>query len=129
MFIEARELAGLFLLGERLIIHSAHQFDTSLEAFRRLETLIEGSDELSRRVKKATHSHGEEGIELLNGQRIRFRTRTKGGGRGFTGDCLILDEAMVLSEAFYGALLPTLSARSMTANPQGQRGNRSTIVW
>lgn len=116
--LEARELAGLFLLGERLIIHSAHQFDTSLEAFRRLETLIEGSDELSRRVKKATHSHGEEGIELLNGQRIRFRTRTKGGGRGFTGDCLILDEAMVLSEAFYGALLPTLSARSMTANPQ-----------
>jgi phage terminase large subunit-like protein len=34
--LEARELAGLFLLGERLIIHSAHQFDTSLEAFRRL---------------------------------------------------------------------------------------------
>lgn len=39
--LEARELAGLFLLGERLIIHSAHQFDTSLEAFRRLLFLIE----------------------------------------------------------------------------------------
>jgi hypothetical protein len=32
--LEARELAGLFLLGERLIIHSAHEFATSLEAFR-----------------------------------------------------------------------------------------------
>jgi hypothetical protein len=31
--IEALELAGLFLFGERLIIHSAHEFATSLEAF------------------------------------------------------------------------------------------------
>lgn len=113
--LEARELAGLFLLGERLVIHSAHQFDTSLEAFRRLLFLIEDTPELSRRVRRVSRAHGEEGVELTNGQRIRFRTRTKGGGRGFTGDCLILDEAMILPEASHGALLPTLSARP---NPQ-----------
>jgi hypothetical protein len=50
-----------------------------------------------------------------SGPRIRYRTRTKGGGRGFTGDCLYLDEAMIISEAMHGALLPTLSARK---NPQ-----------
>ena len=55
------------------------------------------------------------GIELDNGQRIRFRTRTAGGGRGFTADCIILDEAMVIPDAMLRALLPTLSAR---ANPQ-----------
>lgn len=112
---EARALAGLFLLGERLIVWSAHQFDTSLEAFRRLLFLIEETPELSRRVKRVSRAHGEEGIELTSGQRVRFRTRTKGGGRGFTGDCLILDEAMILPEAAHGALLPTLSARP---NPQ-----------
>ncbi len=113
--LEARELAGLFLLGERFIIHSAHQFDTSLEAFRRLLTLIEDTPDFDRRVKRVVRSHGEEGIELKGGQRIRFRTRTKGGGRGFTSDCLILDEAMILPESAHGALLPTLSARP---NPQ-----------
>jgi hypothetical protein len=113
--LEARELAGLFLLGERLIIHSAHQFDTSLEAFRRLLGLIEDTPELERKVKRVSRSHGEEGIELKSGQRVRFRTRTKGGGRGFSGDCLILDEAMDLTAAAHGALLPTLSARP---NPQ-----------
>lgn len=113
--LEARELAGLFLLGERLITHSAHQFDTSLEAFRRLLILIENTPELDRRVKRVSRSHGEEGIELIGGQRIRFRTRTRGGGRGFTGDLLILDEAMIYPEASHGALLPTLSARP---NPQ-----------
>ena len=94
--IEARELAGLFLLGEQLIIHSAHQFDTSLEAFRRLLDCVEGTPELSKLVKRVSRAHGEEGIELTTGQRVRFRTRTKGGGRGFTGDCLILDEAMIM---------------------------------
>lgn len=113
--LEARELAGLFLLGERFIIHSAHQFDTSLEAFRRLLFLIEDTPDFDRRVKRVVRSHGEEGIELKGGQRIRFRTRTKGGGRGFTGDCLILDEAMILPESAHSALLPTLSARP---NPQ-----------
>jgi hypothetical protein len=113
--LEARELAGLFLLGERLITHSAHQFDTSLEAFSRLLTLIEQTPDLERRVKRTSRSHGEEGIELKGGQRIRFRTRTKGGGRGFSGDCVILDEAMVLPETALGALFPTLSARP---NPQ-----------
>lgn len=113
--LEARELAGLFVLGERLIVHSAHQFDTSLEAFRRLLELIEASPDLERMVKRVSRSHGEEGIELKSGQRVRFRTRTKGGGRGFSGDCLILDEAMILPESAHGALLPTLSARP---NPQ-----------
>jgi hypothetical protein len=122
--LEARELAGLFLLGERLIIHSAHQFDTSLEAFRRLLCLIEDTPDFDRRVQRVSRSHGEEGIELKNRQRIRFRTRTKGGGRGFSGDCLILDEAMILPESAHGALLPTLSARP---NPRsGTRARPST---
>lgn len=113
--LEARELAGLFVLGERFIVHSAHQFDTSLDAFRRLLEDIEGVPDFDRRIKRISRSHGEEGIELKNGQRIRFRTRTKGGGRGFTGDCLILDEAMELPETAIRATVPTLRARP---NPQ-----------
>jgi hypothetical protein len=116
--LEARELTGLFLLGERMIIHSAHMFDTSLEHFRRLLELIEGTPDFDRRVKRVSRSHGEEGIELRGGQRIRFRTRTKGGGRGFSGDLVMLNEAMDLPEASIGALMPTMAARSMTGNPQ-----------
>jgi len=112
--LEARELAGLFLGWDRMITHSSHQFDTSLEAFRRLLELVESSSWFSRHVKRVSRSHGEEGIELtraVGGGRIRFRTRTKGGGRGFSSDCVILDEAMYLPEATIGALVPTLSAR------------------
>lgn len=112
--LEGRELAGLFLLGEKDIVHSAHQFDTSLEAMDRLLTLIESTPDLDQRVQRVSRTNGKERITLKGGARIQFRTRTKGGGRGFTGDCLILDEAMILPETAIGALMPTLSARPNT---------------
>ncbi len=111
----ARELGGLFVLGERLIVHSAHQIDTSMEAYRRLKFVIETTPELHARVKAYHGSHGQEGIELRNGQRIRFRTRTHSGGRGFSGDCVVFDEAMIFPQASLASILPIVSARP---NPQ-----------
>ena len=113
--LEARELAGLFLFGEQLILHSAHEFKTAQEAFRRVLNLVETSDELHKRVARVRTSHGEEGIELRTGARLRFIARSTGSGRGFSGDCVILDESYALSAQAMGALLPTLSARP---NPQ-----------
>lgn len=113
--LEARELAGLFLFGEELILHSAHEFKTAQEAFRRVLGLVENSDHLRKRVKRVRTSHGEEGIELLSGARLRFVARSTGSGRGFSGDCVILDEAYNLPAEAVAALLPTLSARP---NPQ-----------
>ena len=112
---EARVLAGLFLLGERLIMYSAHEFKTASEMFRRILELIEGTPAFSRRVKAVARSKGEEGIELTTGQRLRFLARSTGSGRGFSGDCNLLDEAQHLGEAPVDALMPTMSARP---NPQ-----------
>jgi hypothetical protein len=111
----ARQLAGLFLLDERLIMHSAHEYKTAAEAFARIKAVIDGSDELRRHVARIRTSHGEEGIELRNGNRLRFVARSKGSGRGFTADCIILDEAYELGPEQMAAMLPTLSARP---NPQ-----------
>ncbi|MEU0359926.1 terminase [Streptomyces cyaneofuscatus] len=108
--IEARELAGLYLLGERLILHSAHEFKTSIEAFRRIVALVTNCDSLRKRVKAIRRTTGEEAIELLNGQRLRFLARSGGSGRGFTGNCNILDEDMILGDDAMGALMPTMAA-------------------
>ena len=111
--LEALELAGLFLLGERLILHSAHEFKTAVEAFRRVLALIQDTPELDRHVAKVRTAHGAEGIELRSGARLNFVARSRGSGRGFSGDRIILDEAYDLSDAAMSALLPTMSARSM----------------
>lgn len=130
--LEARELAGLFLLGERLLIHSAHLFDTAMEHFRRILELIESTPSFDSRVKRVSRSHGDEGIELKSGQRLRFKTRTKTGGRGLSGDFVALDEAMILDVTAVGALMPTMAARSVHGNPQiwytGSAGNDESVV-
>lgn len=113
--IEARELAGLYVFGSNLLLHSAHEFKTAAEGFRRIKFVIDNTDDLRRKVKKITEAHGEEGIELMNGARLRFMARTRGSGRGFSADDLFLDEAYELSSASVAAMLPTLSARP---NPQ-----------
>lgn len=113
--LEARELAGLFLFGERLLIHSAHEFKTAVEAFRRIVQLVESSDDLVRQVARVTRSHGDEGIELRNGSRLRFMARSKGAGRGFSADTVIVDEAYDFLDHELDAIMPTMSARP---NPQ-----------
>lgn len=116
--LEARELAGAFAFGERLIIHSAHEQATSSEHLRRMLALIEGVPEFDQRVLKVRRGKGEEAIELRDDYRILFKTRTGSGGRGFTGDLVVLDEAMFILETFMAALVPTMAARSVHGNPQ-----------
>ncbi len=114
--LEARELHALFLEPQtRLILHSSHEFKTAAEGFLRVKSLIDNTDALRKRVKSVRTSHGEEGIELLDGSRLRFVARSTGSGRGFSGDLVILDEAYALCAAAMAALMPTLSARP---NPQ-----------
>lgn len=110
--LEARELAGLFLFGERTIIHSAHLFDTSREHFLRIKDLIEGCPDLRKEVLRISNSHGDEGIFLRSGQKLVFKARSAKAARGFSADLVVFDEAMKnLDSAVVGAALPTISAR------------------
>jgi len=109
--IEARELAGLFLFGERTINHTAHLFKTAADAFERITGLIENTPDLLRRTLYIRRSHGEERIRLRSGAELKFLARSASSGRGLGGDLLILDEAYHLPAAVMGAIQPTLSAR------------------
>lgn len=110
--IEARMLSGLFLLEEPLLTYTAHEFKTALEHFNRIQTLIESAPRLRRQVARFRKTTGAEAVELRDGRRLRFLARSAGSGRGFSGDVIFFDEAMILWEAAIGALLPTLSARN-----------------
>lgn len=104
-------LGWLFLTEQRLVVWSAHEFSTTQEAFRDMAAMIEGCRYLERRVKKIYRGNGDEAIELTTGQRLIFKARTKTGGRGLTGDKVVLDEAFALKPDHMGSLMPTLSVR------------------
>lgn len=105
-----RALAGGLLFGERLIIVSAHEWRTVVELFRAADDLLAGSS-LKRHVRRVRRSGGEEAIEFTNGNRIRFMNRSRESARGFSADCVIMDEAHTVSSEQMAALLPVLSAR------------------
>lgn len=114
--IAARELAGLLLFGERLIIHTAHEFPTANECFLRLVGVFEAWDDLRRKVARIRYANGEQGIELLSGQRLKYRARTGGSGRGFAkADLIVYDEAQHLGREHLAA-----SGPSKLANPNSQ---------
>jgi len=113
--IVARALAGALLFNEKLIVISAHQQDTARETFTKLLEQIDNSPALAARVDKVMNALNREFIQFKNGAVIRFKARSAGGGRGFSADCLLLDEAQILGAAAWQAIMPTMSART---NPQ-----------
>lgn len=109
--LEAKTLHSLFLAKSKLVLWSAHEFKTAREAFLRCRSLIDGCDDMRKKVKAIRVGAGEEGIELTTGARLRFVARSRGSGRGFAAPDVILDEAFALTDEQMGALMPTLSAQ------------------
>jgi hypothetical protein len=111
-----RELAGLLLLGERLILHTAHLQKAADTQFRRMLAIFgdEEKPEFFGRMARKNSSYGMQEIELHTGQRIIFTTRQGSKtGRSLTLDLVVYDEPMYLSGAETGAIAPAMSARSM----------------
>jgi hypothetical protein len=109
------EIVELFLtvaLGYK-ILHTAHEVKTARKAFLRLISFFENEreyPELAAMVKEIRRTNGQEAIVLTNGGSVEFIARSKGSGRGFTVDCLVLDECQELSEEAMAALRPTISS-------------------
>lgn len=113
--IVARALAGILLFGEKTIICSAHQTDTAREVFQRLLDVIEDNPAVSKRVDSVMKALNREYIRFKGGQTIRIKARSVSGSRGFSADCLLLDEAQILGRPAWSSILPTMSSRE---NPQ-----------
>lgn len=117
LVLEARALAGAYLLKEPLIVWTAHEFKTATQAFRSMRDRVTNYDHLRKRVRSIRDSGARTEIELFNPMRmITFLARSGGSGRGFAQVApLFLDEAYALSREQVAALVFAMSA---ARNPQ-----------
>lgn len=115
----ARALAGAVLFGEKKIVISAHQQDTAREAFSKLIEILEadGNGWLMDRVRPngIMNAINREQVKFRNGATIQFKARSGAAGKGFSSDCLMLDEAQILSQRAWTSINSTMSAMP---NPQ-----------
>lgn len=129
--LDVLALTALYVWRLKVIVYSAHEGQTAMKAFERLEALIKNTPALRAETPDSCfkHANGKEKIKLLTGEEILFKTRTAGGGRGLSGDLVIADEAQALKDAHTAALFPTLRARP---NPQvwyaGSAGDMNSTV-
>ena len=120
------ELAHLFLWpredkAPKLIGHTAHEGPTAREAFRRARRvilaspalrseLVGGGKQTAQGVTGISTGNGNWAIELKNGNRLVFFTRTGSAGVGISFDVLIVDEAQHSPLSILEALLPATDA-------------------
>lgn len=117
--LEIRELYGMVALGERFL-HTAHEVKTARKAFLRLASFFENErqwPELAALATTIRKTNGQEAIILSNGGSVEFVARSRGSGRGYTVDILVLDEAQELTDEQLEALRPTISSAPLK-NPQ-----------
>lgn len=129
--LAARELAGLLLFDEQLLIHTAHEFKTANESFLRMVAVWENHDDLRRKVARIRWANGEQGIELSSGQRLKYFSRTGGSLRGFAeADFVAFDEAQHAQPEHIAASAP---AQLVSPNKQawftGSGGLAGSAVW
>ncbi len=113
VILQMVEAFAAFELGYDLVMHTAHEFPTAIDHQMRLESFIQNCPDLHARVRERggyRHANGSESINLKSGARIIFKARTKGGGRGYSADLLIWDEAMIIPDRVVGAQKPTTRA-------------------
>lgn len=115
--LEVIELFLVFVVGAKLVIHSAHRVDTSAEHFLRLEERIRSNPELMAKMALGktndgfTKAHGQEAVELDSGRRILFKARATNTGRGPSPQLIVIDEAFDCSASAIGSMAPSLTAQ------------------
>lgn len=129
VILEARDLAGLFLLQEKVMLHTAHEYRTAVSTYRRVKEHIENggsslpvpldkirfrenTTETSITIPKITNKAGKV---THSGSFLQFTPRTSGAGRGLTVELLVVDEAYAYTSAQASALDYT---QNQSQNPQ-----------
>lgn len=111
--LEAVELYWLIVARIPIVIHTAHEQDTSAGHQDRLDSLI-SEPEITLPALKSYKSNGKERIRNLDERLLlQFRTRTKATKRGASPQRVVLDESQELQAAHLAALVPAMAAQSM----------------
>ena len=116
--LEARALAGLFILKEPLIIHTAQVFPTCRESYLRVKSIIENCEALAEMVDSGeiVFRSGNDNLSIeFQGRRILYKARGENPIRGFSPQVIIADEAYAMTDEIAAAIENALSAQR---NPQ-----------
>ena len=119
-----RILAGMYVFGEKNIIAISQSRMLSLDTFRQVVDMAEGTSWTRKRIKRVSRTNGQEELEVYchhypkscgeKCERIRkysIKAATAESPRGATADLLWIDELREINQATWAAATPLTRPR------------------
>lgn len=75
-----------------LVIGTAQSLDTSEEAWQATVDLAESVPDLAAEIAAVDRTNGKKALRLTSGERYKVAAASRRGGRGLSGDLVLLDE-------------------------------------
>ncbi|WZB38612.1 terminase large subunit [Microbacterium phage Johnathan] len=91
-FAQLLALFFMFIIEVPLILSTAQNLDIAEEVWQGGVDMVEGDDELVQHKTRVVQQRGSKALELQNGSRWKVQAATRRGGRGLSGDLVMMDE-------------------------------------
>lgn len=102
----------LYIDRARLVIGTAQNLDVSEEAWGAAVELAESVPDLSDEIEHVDRTNGKKALRLASGARYKLAAASRRGGRGLSGDLVLLDELREHQTwAAWSAVTKTTNAR------------------
>lgn len=82
----------MYVDAAKLIIGTAQNLDIAEEQWRGAVELAEGVPELADEIARVVKTNGGKALELESGERYKVAAANRKGGRGLSGDLVLMDE-------------------------------------
>lgn len=103
----------MYVLGRKLVIGTAQNLDVAEEVWQGAVEIAEEIDELADEIAQVSKVNGKKFLRLETGERYKVAAASRRGGRGLSGDLVMLDELREhQSWDAWGAVTKTTMARA-----------------
>lgn len=90
--LQVLSLWMLYVLGVRLVIGTAQNLDVAEEQWNAAVEMAQEVPQLAAEIHHVSRVNGKKALELVGGERYKVAAASRRGGRGLSGDLVILDE-------------------------------------
>lgn len=90
--MQVLSLWRMFVDGAPLVIGTAQNLDIAEEVWQGAVDMAQEVAELAAEIDKIDLTNGKKALRLVSGSRYKVQAATRRGGRGLSGDLVILDE-------------------------------------
>ncbi|MGZ4663602.1 MAG: hypothetical protein ACXV5Q_00750 [Frankiaceae bacterium] len=129
-FLQVLALFFMFIRGVALVIGTAQNLDIAEEVWQGAVDIAQDVPDLAAEIERVTMVNGKKALELRQGERYKVQAANRRGGRGLSGDLVMLDELREHQswDAWGAVTKTTMARRHAQVWAASNAGDRTSVV-